>query len=675
MPMKPDLSIIIPCYNCTKTLEQAVRSCFDQGLDEAGFTFEIVMVDDGSTDGTGQLLKRLEADSSSRDNGKARVYFHDKNKGGGATRNTAVERAQADVIFCLDSDDMLGVGTLSKMLSYMKEKHRTGSACDGVGIHRSRKFKGSDVNDIAVVHTFGYTDAIIPVEALFQKGEIYCPLYSTFMHTKEAFKAMGGYPTSHGFDTQSFAWRFLMNGLTAYTCPDAIYLHRTNFNRSYYIREYESGKANYNWFLILSEFLYIFKDPIKDLILGFDIHGDKNLFNEVCAEESILVPDYKRYLVKDAKTKEAAALQKLSDQERTGYDCFWLANGSAEKKSYDEALRYFLLAYKKGLRRPERLSNALSPILDGGAAPIDPKKTVEAIVIPEKFVARGSESPILRRVGRRLRKMVKKSAPLHGFLVRIYWLYLGIKSLMGEGPRKRAYYASIKKIKADKRIVVDLKFGGLGDCLVWSTLPRLLKTAYGVDFYLSEQSLNIVKNKDIFRLCFEMNPYFKGTSDTEPFFSFDMFESEKSIYTFLTNKSGTTALETLEQQFGLDGNGKPELYYKPNYIPSYKSTVLVDENFITGKRLGWIYEDGAFASEARRRQEPGDKVEYVDPRKQDLFGYVDLIYSCKYFVCTFSGGASIAACFDKPFSVLWPINGKNGSNYQFRYERSSGTYV
>jgi hypothetical protein len=172
-----------------------------------------------------------------------------------------------------------------------------------------------------------------------------------------------------------------------------------------------------------------------------------------------------------------------------------------------------------------------------------------------------------------------------------------------------------------------------------------------------------------------MNPYFKGTSADPEVFRVRFFEREKSLYTLLTDKEGKSVIETLERQFGLSGRGRPEIYYAPKRIPAYEHVVLVDDNTISGKRFVWIFEDNAFMKEAEKHKEEADVIEFVDPKKQDFFTYVDMICSCKYFVATFSGGASIAACFDKPFSVIWPTNGRNGSNYQFRYARSSGRYV
>jgi hypothetical protein len=70
-----------------------------------------------------------------------------------------------------------------------------------------------------------------------------------------------------------------------------------------------------------------------------------------------------------------------------------------------------------------------------------------------------------------------------------------------------------------------------------------------------------------------------------------------------------------------------------------------------------------------------DTIQYVNPNSQDLFTFVDMIYSCKYYIGTSSGGASISACFDKPFSVILPYNALNASVFRFCYHNSKGNYL
>lgn len=248
----PKLSIIIPCYNCEKTLEEAVSSCYVQGFDKD--EFEVVMVNDGSTDRTSDLMREI---AESHKNIK--LIFHEKNMGGGAARNTAIEYSKAETIFCLDSDDILPSNTLNMMLMYLSLKK-----CDGVCFEKSVKFRGTDTRDILYINTFEAKDGLVPVQSLIEWD--LSPVLLVFMFKKKAWKQVGGYPTQHGFDTQGFGWRFLLSGLSVYICPNTTYLHRVQYLQSYYLREYEAGKVNLNMKEILLENHDLFTKEAQKII-------------------------------------------------------------------------------------------------------------------------------------------------------------------------------------------------------------------------------------------------------------------------------------------------------------------------------------------------------------------------------------------------------------------------
>jgi glycosyltransferase involved in cell wall biosynthesis len=88
------LSIIIPCFNERATIEQLldrVAACPHEPKD-------IVVVDDGSSDGTGELLLEL---AKSRD---FRLFSHEKNQGKGAAIRTGVAEALGDIVIVQDAD-------------------------------------------------------------------------------------------------------------------------------------------------------------------------------------------------------------------------------------------------------------------------------------------------------------------------------------------------------------------------------------------------------------------------------------------------------------------------------------------------------------------------------------------------------------------------------------------
>jgi len=95
------LSVLIPVYNEARTLEEVVRR-----VRAAPFAKEIILVDDGSVDGSREILKRLEEESARASNplNQLKVFFHPVNQGKGAALKTALSRATGDVVIVQDAD-------------------------------------------------------------------------------------------------------------------------------------------------------------------------------------------------------------------------------------------------------------------------------------------------------------------------------------------------------------------------------------------------------------------------------------------------------------------------------------------------------------------------------------------------------------------------------------------
>ncbi len=87
------LSVIIPVYNEVESITEVLRR-----VNATKLAYEILVVDDFSTDGTRDTLKKLE------EKGGIRVFLHEKNKGKGAAVRTGLEAARGDVLLIQDAD-------------------------------------------------------------------------------------------------------------------------------------------------------------------------------------------------------------------------------------------------------------------------------------------------------------------------------------------------------------------------------------------------------------------------------------------------------------------------------------------------------------------------------------------------------------------------------------------
>ena len=87
------LTVIIPCFNEKTTLESILER-----VKQVGLASEIIIVDDGSTDGTREILRALENDPL------VHVIYHERNQGKGAAVRTGFAAATSDVVIIQDAD-------------------------------------------------------------------------------------------------------------------------------------------------------------------------------------------------------------------------------------------------------------------------------------------------------------------------------------------------------------------------------------------------------------------------------------------------------------------------------------------------------------------------------------------------------------------------------------------
>ena len=136
------ISVIVPVYN----IEAYLRKCIDSILAQTYTNLEIILVDDGSTDNSGEICNEYAAKDA-----RIRV-IHKGNGGLSSARNTGIDIATGKYIGFVDSDDYLAPDMYEKLLGAIVNNHADISVCN---VHHV------DENEELISSTFLFTPLII----------------------------------------------------------------------------------------------------------------------------------------------------------------------------------------------------------------------------------------------------------------------------------------------------------------------------------------------------------------------------------------------------------------------------------------------------------------------------------------------------------------------------------
>lgn len=108
----PAVSVIMPAYNMERFVEQAVRSVMTQTFTD----WELIVIDDCSTDATYSIIERLAAED-----GRIRLFRNEENRGAAVTRNRCFSLVRGSHVALLDSDDVWYPEKLSRQMRLAQE--------------------------------------------------------------------------------------------------------------------------------------------------------------------------------------------------------------------------------------------------------------------------------------------------------------------------------------------------------------------------------------------------------------------------------------------------------------------------------------------------------------------------------------------------------------------------
>ena len=107
----PQVTIIVPCYNVETYIEQCIKSILNQTYSN----IQLILIDDGSTDNTNDVISKLIEDRNNV------IYIKKNNFGVSNARNTGIENATGDYIMFVDSDDYISKNMITNMYKLMNK--------------------------------------------------------------------------------------------------------------------------------------------------------------------------------------------------------------------------------------------------------------------------------------------------------------------------------------------------------------------------------------------------------------------------------------------------------------------------------------------------------------------------------------------------------------------------
>jgi glycosyltransferase involved in cell wall biosynthesis len=185
MHNEPLVSVVIPTYNRTHQTFAAVESVLAQTYRH----LEVIVVDDGSNDGSREVVKQFADKKVSQ--GYRVIFLSQPNRGAGNARNTGIAKARGEYVAFLDSDDVWFPSKLEIQLRVLDQLENCGACFTDV---RLTNDAGMDVSSF-LVHARHYSESIgIDYDATKSLARSFCGLCLSAMLVKtEMIRQIGGF--------------------------------------------------------------------------------------------------------------------------------------------------------------------------------------------------------------------------------------------------------------------------------------------------------------------------------------------------------------------------------------------------------------------------------------------------------------------------------------------------
>lgn len=144
-----DVSIIIPAYNVDKYIQECIETVLHQ---KTKYTYEVICVDDGSTDKTQEILRKYQ--------NKIKLVCTE-NKGPGAARNIALKEAIGQYVMFVDGDDYVSENFVEKMMESIEQENAEIAICNFCRVCSNGKIEKVDKGEYKVYYKNNINEVLL----------------------------------------------------------------------------------------------------------------------------------------------------------------------------------------------------------------------------------------------------------------------------------------------------------------------------------------------------------------------------------------------------------------------------------------------------------------------------------------------------------------------------------
>lgn len=252
------ISVIIPCYNVGQYVEETLKSVLNQSFKD----YEIICLNDGSTDGTLEILNKYQS-----------LYpdiqvFTGENHGVAYQRNKGVQRARGKYIYYLDGDDLIKENCLETLYQYAEADSLDILYFEAESFYESKEIEEAFPQFLTLYHRHKEYDGVYDGKDLYiemeNEGDIKMSVCLQFVRRQFLIDNNIKFGEERYFEDNLYTVKTMIKAARARCVRDNLYLRRVRDN-STMTREKNKGRFE-SYLEVVSGFMQILEDEKQDFV-------------------------------------------------------------------------------------------------------------------------------------------------------------------------------------------------------------------------------------------------------------------------------------------------------------------------------------------------------------------------------------------------------------------------